>query len=181
MNLSKTFARAGVIALMAGSILGGTVSTAHAATPSPDAPTAQPNTTLSLRIMNKAATQNGKKYVWGAKGPKTFDCSGLLWWAYVQVTGRSNFGVGTSTQLNSSAIVARSPFVSYRQVPKYARKGDLVYMYDKNKQDTHVGIYVSSTYILNASQSQGRVTYLPLSYFANPSRHISFYRVYSWR
>lgn len=37
------------------------------------------------RVVQVALAQQGKRYVWGAKGPGTFDCSGLMSWSYAQV------------------------------------------------------------------------------------------------
>lgn len=33
------------------------------------------------KIVEKAESKKGCKYVWGASGPSTFDCSGLVWWS----------------------------------------------------------------------------------------------------
>lgn len=43
--------------------------------------------------------QAGKQYVWGAKGPDVFDCSGLFYYAATQV-GLANFGGWTGAQVN---------------------------------------------------------------------------------
>lgn len=32
-------------------------------------------------IVTSALSELGSQYVWGASGPNTFDCSGLVWWA----------------------------------------------------------------------------------------------------
>jgi len=37
------------------------------------------------RIVQIALNQVGKPYVWGAKGPEQFDCSGLAQWSYAQI------------------------------------------------------------------------------------------------
>jgi cell wall-associated NlpC family hydrolase len=36
----------------------------------------------ALVAMNRALNQVGDPYVWGATGPDSFDCSGLMWWSY---------------------------------------------------------------------------------------------------
>ena len=48
------------------------------------------------RLVQIALNQVGKPYVWGSQGPESFDCSGLMRWAYGQIgisipqgTGRS--------------------------------------------------------------------------------------------
>jgi cell wall-associated NlpC family hydrolase len=37
------------------------------------------------RLVQIALNQVGKPYVWGAKGPEQFDCSGLSQWSYAQI------------------------------------------------------------------------------------------------
>ncbi|MFV9505963.1 MAG: C40 family peptidase [Oscillochloridaceae bacterium umkhey_bin13] len=37
------------------------------------------------RLVQIALAQVGKPYVWGAKGPERFDCSGLMSWTYAQI------------------------------------------------------------------------------------------------
>jgi cell wall-associated NlpC family hydrolase len=37
------------------------------------------------RVVQLALNQVGKPYVWGAKGPEQFDCSGLTQWSYAQI------------------------------------------------------------------------------------------------
>jgi cell wall-associated NlpC family hydrolase len=37
------------------------------------------------RLVQIALNQVGKAYIWGAKGPETFDCSGLASWSYGQI------------------------------------------------------------------------------------------------
>lgn len=39
----------------------------------------------SSRVIQLALNQVGKQYVWGATGPETFDCSGLMQWVYGQI------------------------------------------------------------------------------------------------
>lgn len=139
-----------------------------------------PNSMASkkMAIYKKALTKKGAPYVWGARGPSSFDCSGLVQWAYQSTTGKS-FEPNTGTQIYSSKIRFKSNKVSYKRVAKFASVGDLVYMYGANGQVSHVGFYAGGNRIYNASQSSGKVTTLPMSYF---SKHgISTYRVATWR
>ena len=39
----------------------------------------------AARVIQIALNQVGKPYVWGAKGPHAFDCSGLTEWSYAQI------------------------------------------------------------------------------------------------
>jgi cell wall-associated NlpC family hydrolase len=40
------------------------------------------------RLIQIALNQVGKAYIWGAKGPEQFDCSGLTQWSYAQISIR---------------------------------------------------------------------------------------------
>jgi cell wall-associated NlpC family hydrolase len=91
----------------------------------------------------------GAHYVWGATGPRTFDCSGLAIaaWRYagVHLTGR------TTTQL-----LAHGHWVSRNHLAP----GDLLFFYGVS----HVGIYVGGGYMIHASSSKGQVVKTKLSY-----------------
>jgi cell wall-associated NlpC family hydrolase len=86
--------------------------------------------------LRHALTQQGKPYVWGATGPNSYDCSGLVQWAFKQAgrvlprTAEMQSAVGTP--------VARDQL----------QTGDLVFFYTPV---SHVGIYVGGGKILNAS------------------------------
>jgi cell wall-associated NlpC family hydrolase len=71
------------------------------------------------QVVQIALNQVGKRYVWGATGPDTFDCSGLMQWSYAQI------GIGiprsTATQWANMKPIALTSI----------QPGDLVYM------DTH--------------------------------------------
>jgi cell wall-associated NlpC family hydrolase len=40
--------------------------------------------TVGITALRAALTQRGKPYVWGAAGPDSYDCSGLVMWAFAQ-------------------------------------------------------------------------------------------------
>ena len=50
-----------------------------------DAPIGTPAPGGTNRLIQIAMEQVGKPYVWGAKGPEVFDCSGLTEWSYAQI------------------------------------------------------------------------------------------------
>jgi cell wall-associated NlpC family hydrolase len=80
---------------------------------------------------DKALRQIGKPYVWGAEGPKTFDCSGLVMWSYHKA------GVTTPR-------VAADQFRAAKLIPaSRAARGDLVFYHDSLGHVYHVGIYLS--------------------------------------
>ncbi|MGX7201295.1 hypothetical protein BCR22_02340 [Enterococcus plantarum] len=66
--------------------------------PEPEKPVLPPSTGGSA--ISVAAAQVGKPYVWGAKGPGSFDCSGLVYYAFMNSTGRN---VGGYTVAQESA------------------------------------------------------------------------------
>lgn len=77
-------------------------------------------------VVDYAMSRIGCPYVWGAEGPDSFDCSGLVTWAYRQV------GVSLPHQ-SESQYAAASNIVSVSE----ARPGDVLWRYG------HVGIAVS--------------------------------------
>jgi cell wall-associated NlpC family hydrolase len=95
-------------------IFTGATPAAHAAT---TAPTVTSNT-LGDRILNAAETRAGDWYQWGAAGPSTFDCSGLIVWA----AARQGISIPHSTysMLAGTAHLYRIPLSS-------ARRGDILF------------------------------------------------------
>ena len=76
-------------------------------------------------VVGFALSRKGCPYVWGAGGPDTFDCSGLVYWSYMQV--------GVSVPHQSEALYRAAA----RRVPvSEARPGDVLY------RPGHVGIAV---------------------------------------
>lgn len=85
-----------------------------------------------------ALTQQLRPYVWGAEGPNSFDCSGLVMWAYQQV------GISlphyTGNQWTSGTHISRSEL----------RPGDLVFFYSDLH---HVGIYIGAGLMVHAPRT----------------------------
>jgi cell wall-associated NlpC family hydrolase len=78
--------------------------------------------------------QLGKPYVWGTAGPDTFDCSGLVVYAYSQV--------GVSLPHSSYALWNAGVYVSQDQL----QPGDLVFFDGLG----HVGIYIGGGQFIHA-------------------------------
>ncbi|MFE7121954.1 NlpC/P60 family protein [Streptomyces sp. NPDC057654] len=77
----------------------------------------------------------GSPYVWGASGPGSFDCSGLMQWAY----GRAGVSLPRTSQAQRNAG---------QHVPvSQARPGDLVVYRD---DASHVGMYVGNGQVVHA-------------------------------
>ena len=84
-----------------------------------------------------ALTRAGSPYVWGAAGPTTFDCSGLVMWAYAQV--------GINLPHYSGAQYLATTRISASQL----QPGDLVFYGPGGSE--HVAIYLGGNQLVQAS------------------------------
>jgi len=110
--------------------------------PADPAPVAMPQTaggsSVAARAVAAAMSKLGRPYVWGAAGPNSFDCSGLVQWAYRQA--------GVSTAHYTGAF-----WNAYRHVSQGdLRPGDLVFFYADYH---HVGIYIGGGMMVDAPQT----------------------------
>ncbi|MCW2949526.1 MAG: NLP/P60-family protein [Thermoleophilia bacterium] len=123
---------------------------AIAATPT-GAQAAPVRTTLAQRVQaaNLASRKAGAPYQWGAVGPRRFDCSGLVVFAYNAI--RHPLGVRTTQEFWS--LGARVPRAKLR-------KGDFVFTWARNHG--HMGIYLGQGRYVHAPGSGRRVTIAPL-------------------
>jgi cell wall-associated NlpC family hydrolase len=85
-----------------------------------------------------ALTQQLKPYVWGAEGPRSYDCSGLVMAAYQQV--------GISLPHYTGDQWSAGTHISKDQL----RPGDLVFFYSDIH---HVGIYIGGGLMVHAPQT----------------------------
>ncbi len=95
----------------------------------------------------------GKPYVWGAQGPNSFDCSGLVYAAY------KSAGLGWP---NWSRLNAALYFVDTKRVPlNQLVPGDLLfYSYDGSVQNIHhITIYAGGGMMWEAHSSKGGLKY----------------------
>lgn len=100
-------------------------------------------------IVNEAYKHLGKAYVWGAKGPDNFDCSGFTSYVYKTVTGIW-IGDNTYSQIGSGREV------SYSEL----QPGDLVFPHAG-----HVGIYIGNGQMIHAPQTGDVVKVAPVYKF----------------
>ncbi|MEW9079507.1 C40 family peptidase, partial [Terrisporobacter glycolicus] len=109
-------------------------------------------------IINIAKAQLGKPYVWGAEGPNSFDCSGLVYYVYGQHgikmprTSREQANVGTT--------------VSQSQL----QPGDLIFSStDGSGGVNHVGIYIGNGQMIHAPKPGDvvKTTNINSSYWQN--------------
>ena len=92
-------------------------------------------TNVGTTALRAALTQRGKPYVWGAEGPDSYDCSGLVKWAFAQE------GISlphyTGSLWNSGMHVSRDNL----------EPGDLVFFF---ADISHVGIYIGNGLMVDA-------------------------------
>lgn len=104
------------------------------------------STARAQDVVDFASRLIGRPYVWGAEGPKSFDCSGLTQYVYRE------FGI----DLPRRAIdQSRSGDLAARRL----QRGDLLFFSTDARQSlvTHVGLYEGDGTMIQASKSYGRV------------------------
>ncbi len=88
--------------------------------------------------VSAALSKVGAPYEWGATGPNSFDCSGLMVWAFQQIgkaiprTSYAQVGSGTSIPANLASLVP----------------GDIIAYYSGA---SHVGMYIGDGKVVHAS------------------------------
>ena len=97
-------------------------------------------------VVNIAKRYLGARYVWGAAGPNTFDCSGFTMFVYRQV--------GVSLPHSSRAQIGSGQRVSRADL----QPGDLVFF---RNPIGHVGLYVGGGQMIHAPRSGDVVRYAP--------------------
>jgi peptidoglycan DL-endopeptidase CwlO len=104
-------------------------------------------------ILQAAASRVGLPYVWGATGPDSFDCSGLVMWSFAHA--------GIRMPRVSQQQWFAGPHVPYA----LARPGDLLFWHydptDPNNID-HVAIYAGNGMMLVAPHTGDHVKYVPV-------------------
>ncbi|WP_296875208.1 C40 family peptidase [Thomasclavelia sp.] len=101
-------------------------------TPSENIPTTNKYGSI---VVSVAKQQLGKPYVWGASGPNSFDCSGLVMYCYAQAGVSLDHYSGS--QKESGAIIPVSE----------AQPGDILW------KSGHVGIYIGGGQYIHAPQT----------------------------
>ena len=116
--------------------------------------TVSSNSSKVEKMISAAMAQLGDKYVLGATGPNSFDCSGLLVYALKQV--------GVSGPRTSAA---QSQYGSWQKVSySQLQRGDLVFFASPNNSNVgHAGIYLGGGQFVHASSGKGKVIVSSLS------------------
>ena len=107
--------------------------------------------TVGAQALQAAISRLGYPYIWGAAGPTSFDCSGLVMWAYQQV------GISlphyTGSQWNSGVHVSRNDL----------EPGDLVFFFPNI---SHVGMYIGDGMMIDAPNFGENVKVQPIYWSA---------------
>lgn len=114
-------------------------TTAAVVAVAPAAPVVKPN--LAAKVVRIAMAQRGKRYVFGASGPRAFDCSGLVRYAYRMAGVSNRLGGGHSAR--GMLIWARRHHLASRSNPQI---GDVV-VYGNG---SHVAIYIGRGLVISA-------------------------------
>ncbi len=107
-------------------------------TPATAAPLPQPAPCATAAAA--ALSQQGAAYVWGAKGPTTFDCSGLMYWAWQQAG--YDIGISTYDQVRAGVQIPCSLSDLAGVNTQCWEAGDLIFLrYSKGQ---HVAMYIGN-------------------------------------
>lgn len=110
-------------------------------------------TSDQTKVVNKAKEQLGKPYVWGASGPGSFDCGGLVKYVYKQAVN-IELPMGTFNQETYGKEASLGSLLP----------GDLLF-YGTRGNTYHVGIYIGSNQMIHAPQPGQNVTTVDIKYF----------------
>lgn len=109
---------------------------------------------IPAEVVTLVRSRIGSPYIWGAAGPDSFDCSGLVQWVYGQV--------GITMPRTAQAQYDWATPVA----PEALQPGDLVFYehtYPSPDRITHVGIYVGDGTVVMATQEGEFVKEIQLS------------------
>ncbi|MDO5111731.1 MAG: peptidoglycan-binding protein [Clostridia bacterium] len=102
------------------------------------------------KMIEVAKSKLGCKYILGNTGPKTFDCSGLVYYCLREAGSNRR-------RLNAAGYSQVSDWTKITSMSKL-KKGDLIFFYNNAKTKVgHVGIVVHSGEMIDASSANGKV------------------------
>lgn len=115
-------------------------------------------------IVSVAKEQVGKKYVFGSRGPDTFDCSGLSWYVYKKCGYyiSSCDAAAQAEGMDNAGLVVTSMKQGYLSFYNYNKKTNNRYL-----DIDHVSIYIGYGYMIDGSSSQGKVVKREYTVMAN--------------
>ena len=102
--------------------------------PAPSGPVVASSQAAQIAV-DTALAQRGKPYIWAAAGPSSFDCSGLMAYAYA--------AAGIALPHSSAMQSAMGQSISRDEL----QPGDLIFFYSPV---SHVGIYIGNGQMVHA-------------------------------
>ena len=96
-------------------------------------------------LIKVAKSKLGCKYVWGSKGPNTFDCSGFVYWCLNQIGVKQSY----ITSYGWRTINKYKKITDFSSI----KKGDIIVVYG------HVGIAAGNGEVIDASSSNGKIVH----------------------
>jgi cell wall-associated NlpC family hydrolase len=114
----------------------------------PAAPVAAASGAAQVAV-NTALAQVGDPYVWGAGGPDSFDCSGLMQYDYSAAGISLPHSSGMQSQMGSSVSASA------------LQPGDMLFFYSPV---SHVGMYIGNGQMVHASTSGSPVKVASIDY-----------------
>jgi cell wall-associated NlpC family hydrolase len=132
-----------------------------------DSPPPSNGSVTGTDVVNYAKKFLGRPYVYGANGPKAFDCSGFTSYVYKHF-GYSLYRSALS-QLKNGTPVSKSNLAP----------GDLVIFkpYSSRTTSGHVGIYIGNNQMIHASSTNKKVEIRSLDSGSYPSRYLGARRI----
>lgn len=112
---------------------------------------------IGSKLVAEAKKHLGKKYVWGATGPNTFDCSGLTQYVFKQLGIK--IPRTSLEQSRSGKLVSKSNL----------QIGDLIFWKTTSAPVGHVGMYIGNGQFIHAPNSRSvvKIDNLSNSYYAS--------------
>jgi cell wall-associated NlpC family hydrolase len=113
------------------------------------------NTAQLTAALRAAASRQGLPYVWGANGPASFDCSGLVEWSFAQA--------GVPMPRVAADQARTGPAVPVSQL----QPGDLLFYHTDPTAPgyiSHVAIYLGNGWMIQAPQPGLRVQVVPANF-----------------
>ena len=120
--------------------------------------TAPVASSVGAGVVQAAMSRLGAPYVWGAAGPTSFDCSGLVVWSFAQMN--ISLPHYSYSQMSGGTPVSVSDL----------QPGDLVFFYG----GSHVGIYIGGGQFVHAPHTGDVVRVASLGSYASVTAAVRY-------
>lgn len=117
-------------------------------------------------VINLATSKLGCAYQWGAEGPNSFDCSGLVYYTYKNA---ANIVLPRTSSAQASA--------GYQVSKSNLKAGDLVFFNTNGKGISHVGIYLGNGDMIHSPNSNSVVKKVSINSGYYASRFVTARRI----